>query len=532
MGQIGSLAMSAPHPTSPSAAAAPDPAPSRNGAEPTTLDRDIAALGAALEREPTRPDLAVRLAGLLRAKGLNVEARALLDLAQALAPGLAATHLELGNLARAEGNPAGALESYARAAALAPEAVEPLGNRALALKDLGQIEDAIRTLDEALGRAPNNVELLYNLGNCRYAAGDLAGASAAFEAVLAREPRHFNARVNLGLAHRDRGQTDEAIAQFDQVIAERPDHPLAHWNRALTLLLAGDFERGFPAYEWRWQATSMRPRGFNVPLWDGRPLDGRTILLHAEQGLGDSIQFARYAPMVAARGGTVIVEAQPGLLRLFGALEGVAGVFPQGAELPAFDCHAPFMSLPALFRTTLASVPCPVPYLSPPKPGKKALASALAGPAGVKRIGLVWGGNAARQGDQVRSLRARDLLPLTTLPHLRLFSLQKGSPHAEQVSDLPGIIDLAPLLDDMADTATALAGLDVLISVDTAAAHLAGALGRPVWTMLAYAADWRYLLHRNDSLWYPTMRLIRQSSPGDWAGVVGRVREAIVSGLL
>jgi len=350
--------------------------------------------------------------------------------------------------------------------------------------------------------------------------------------VLGREPLHHHARINLGLVYRDRGAAEAAIATFDQVIAERPDHPLAHWNRALALLLAGDYERGFPAYEWRWRATAMQPRGFTAPLWDGKPLEGRTILLHAEQGLGDAIQFARYAPMVAEQGGRVILEAPAALVRLFGSLGCIAEIVAQGASLPPFDCHAPFMSLPALFGTTLESVPNPVPYLSAPMPTKKAIGNALSGPSGVRRIGLVWGGNAARQGDRVRSCRAVDLLPLTALPHVRLYSLQKGSPHAEQLNDLPGVVDLAPLCDDMADTAAAIAQLDLLVSVDTATAHLAGALGRPVWTLLAYAADWRYLLHRSDNLWYPTMRRIRQPAPGDWAGVMSQVRKGIVSSLL
>jgi tetratricopeptide (TPR) repeat protein len=497
-----------------------------------TLDRDIATLGAALEREPDRPELAVRLAALLRAKGLTLEARGLLELALALAPGSAAAQLELGNLARAEGEPVRALEAYARAAALAPEAIEPLGNCALAYKDLGRLDAAIETLEAVRARAPDNPELAYNLGNCRYAAGDLDGAAAEYEAALALAPAHRGARINLGLVRRDQGNAAAAIAAFDRVIAERPDHPLAHWNRALSLLLSGDFGRGFPAYEWRWQATGMNPRGIAAPPWDGSPLAGRTILLHAEQGLGDTIQFVRYAPMVAARGGRVLLEVQAPLLQLCRTLGGVEAVFARGDALPGFDCHAPLMSLPALFGTTLETIPNPVPYLAPLSAFKTALKAALNGPAGVRRIGLVWGGNPARQGDAVRSCRARDLLPLTTLANFRLFSLQKGSPHAEQAAELTGVIELGPLLEDLADTTYALSRLDLLISVDTASAHLAGALGRPVWTLLAYAADWRYLLHRSDSLWYPTMRLFRQERPGAWDGPIGRVHAAIASGLL
>ena len=241
------------------------------------------------------------------------------------------------------------------------------------------------------------------------------------------------------------------------------------------------------------------------------------------KGLGDTIQFVRYAPLVAARGGRVVLEVQPALARLLVDLPGVAQVITQGASLPGFDCHVPLMSLPALFGTTTDAVLVPAPYLVAPANGKKPLAAALTGPAGVRRIGVVWGGNRARQGDAVRSCRAADLAPLATLRNVRLFSLQKGSPHAEQAVELPGAIELGPLLDDMADTACAISRLDLVVSVDTATAHLAGALGRPVATMLAFAADWRYMLHRSDSLWYPTMTLYRQERPGAWAGVVERI---------
>ena len=507
-------------------ASAPDPQGE------AALDRTIEALGGALEREPTRPELAVALAGALRAKGLLTEAGELLALALALRPDFAATHLELGNLARAKGDSLGALGAYERAATHAPEAIEPLGNRALVLKDLGKLDEAASTLEAALARAPGNVELIYNLGNCRYAADDFDGAATSFEAVLAQAPDHCNALINLGLVRRDQGRTDDAVSCFDRIIALRPEHPVAHWNRALALLLAGDFERGWPDYEWRWRATGMRPRDFAAPLWDGKTLDGRAILLHAEQGLGDSIQFVRYAPKVAALGGRVVLEVQPTLARLLEAMPGVDHVIRQGEVLPAFDCHAPLMSLPALFGTTTDSVPANVPYLAAPDRTKSALADALAAPAGVKRIGVVWGGNPARQGDAARSCRARDLRPLTTLRDVRLFSLQKGGPHQEQIGDLPDAIELGPLLDDMADTAFAISRLDLVISVDTATAHLAGALGKPVWTMLAFAADWRYLLRRSDSPWYPTMTLYRQERSGDWAGVVERVRAALASGLL
>ncbi len=492
----------------------------------------IAALGSALEREPSRPDLAVALAEALRGQGRVAEAAELLALALALKPDLAATHLALGNLARTKGDALSALDAYERAAAFAPDAIEPLGNRALALKDLGRLDEAIQTLESALARAPENVELIYNLGNCRYAAGDLDGAARNFHAVLARAPDHGRARINLGLIHRDQGRVDEAVVCFDRVIAHEPGNPTAHWNRAMALLLGGDFKRGWPEYEWRWRATDMRPRQFSAPLWDGKPLEGRTILLHAEQGLGDSIQFVRYVPMVVAQGGRVILEVQPPLMRLLGAMKGPAQVIKQGDPLPAFDCHIPLMSLPALFGATLENILASVPYLAPPGTGKNALAAVFAGRATAKRIGVVWGGNPGHQADATRSCRAGDLKPLAVPGVAQLYSLQKGSPYAEQVVDLPGAIDLGPLLDDMADTAYAISQLDLVITIDSAVAHLAGALGKPVWTMIAFVPDWRQMLHRADSPWYPTMRLYRQTQPGDWVGVVARIRDAIASGLL
>jgi hypothetical protein len=328
------------------------------------------------------------------------------------------------------------------------------------------------------------------------------------------------------------GRPEAALQALERAIALAPDYADAHWNRALTLLLAGDFAQGWPAYEWRWRATGMREPDLAAPRWDGGPLDGQTILLHAEQGLGDSIHFVRYAPLVAARGGRVIVQCPAPLARLLATCAGVARVIPRGEPLPPFELQAPLMSLPGLLNTRLDNIPAEVPYLAPPAGAGAAAQAALAALAalGARRtVGVVWAGNPAHENDRNRSCPARCFAALGA-PERALVSLQKGA-GADDIAAIPGALDLGPRLEDFAATAAAIARLDLVIAVDTATAHLAGALGRPVWLLLPHAPEWRWQLRRDDSPWYPTMRLFRQERPGDWPGVFERVGEALKSAL-
>jgi hypothetical protein len=294
--------------------------------------------------------------------------------------------------------------------------------------------------------------------------------------------------------------------------------------RAIALLLKGDYERGLPDYELRLLVGASRPRRFDRPAWDGSDPAGKTILLHAEQGLGDTIHFARYATLLARRGARVVLECQPPLKRLLRSLDGVGDVVAQGDLLPGFDLHRPLASMPLAFNTRLATIPADVPYLQAPADAVERLGRRLASSGGAFKVGIVWAGAAGHPNDRKRSVPLELLAPLAGIPNVKLFSLQKGPP-AEQLKapSAPPVEDLARELDDFADTAAAMHHLDLVVSVDTSAAHLAGALGRPVWTLLPFSPDWRWLLGRADSPWYPTMRLFRQPKLGAWRDLFGEV---------
>jgi len=297
------------------------------------------------------------------------------------------------------------------------------------------------------------------------------------------------------------------------------------------LLVRGDFLQGWEEYEWRWKTkdAAFPERNFAQPQWDGSPLEGRTLLLHAEQGLGDAIQFIRYLPLVAQNGGNIVLECQPELQRLFQRMAPDLPVLAMGQALPAFDVHCPLMSLSRVFSTDLGNIPQTVPYLHADAAEAALWGERLAGLGSSLKVALVWAGNPTNKNDRKRSLKLASLAPLAEVPGVRFISLQKGDATAEARTLPAGValIDVAEDLKDFADTAALLANLDLVISVDTAVVHLAGAMGRPVWTLLPFAPDWRWLLGRADSPWYPTMRLFRQPAIGDWDAVIAEVREQL-----
>ncbi|MCI0460721.1 MAG: tetratricopeptide repeat protein, partial [Gemmataceae bacterium] len=320
-----------------------------------------------------------------------------------------------------------------------------------------------------------------------------------------------------------------------QALRLQPDYARAHMARAMTWLAQGNWEQGWPEYEWRWRYEGFSPRPFPQPLWDGSPLAGRTILLHAEQGLGDTLHFIRYAALVKQQGGQVLVECPAVLHRLLASGTGIDELVAPGAPLPAFDVHAPLLSLPALFRTSLSTVPATVPYLFADAQLGAQWRDRLASVEGLK-VGIAWQGNPRHFRDRQRSVLLTEFEPLARLEGVRLISLQRG-PGVEQV---PALGDRFPVLDldrqrdetcgDFMDTAAVMTNLDLVITCDTAIAHLAGALGVPVWVALPFAPDWRWLRERADSPWYPTMRLFRQERWGDWASVFRRLADALQQG--
>ena len=411
------------------------------------------------------------------------------------------------------------------------------------LDDLGRPEEAEQTYRQAIEAAPDLAEAHYNLGLLLQGQRRLEEAQAAYRRAVAARPSMAQAHNNLGAALRDLRQLDEAMAAFETAIRLRPDYADAQFNQAMCRLLMGDYPRGWAQYEWRWRIgqAGRAQRNLGRPLWLGREdLSGRTILLHAEQGLGDTLQFCRYAPMVAALGATVILEVQPGLERLLACLDGIPlgrgrmRIMRRGEILPPFDYHTPLMSLPL----ALGALPAPAAYLSAEPQLTAQWARRLGEPDGL-RVGLVWAGAArpdqpiASAVDRRRSLPLEALAPLAAFEGTRFYSLQKG-PAAAQLARAEGlggsglaIIDHAALLTDFAQTAALIANLDLVISCDTSVAHLAGAMGKPVWILSRFDGCWRWLAEGDHTVWYPKARLFRQTTRGDWTGVIDQVARAL-----
>ncbi len=377
---------------------------------------------------------------------------------------------------------------------------------------------------------PSYAEAHSNLGNALASNGQFDDAIAAHRQAIALKPNYAEAHSNLGNALAGKGQLDSAIAAHRQAIALNPNLSEAHKNLALALLARNDFQEGWEEYEWRWKCKELPfPRDSAQPQWDGSSLEGRTILLHAEQGFGDAIQFIRYLPMVAQRGGKIIIACQGELQRLFQTMAEGCHIVVVGPSPPAFDFHCPLLSLPRAFATTLANIPNIVPYLQADAEDARRWQRRLADHCSIVKVGLVWAGKAAHKNDRNRSMKLARLAPLAQAPGVLFFSLQKGEAAVEGKTPPASLelIDWTEELKDFADTAALIANLDLVIAVDTAVAHLAGAMGKPVWTLLPFVPDWRWMLERKDSPWYPSMRLFRQPSLGDWDSVVTRVAEAL-----
>ena len=493
------------------------------------LDAAIAAYGQAIGLQPDLPEAHSNLGDALNDKGQADAAIAACRRAIALKPDHASAYNNLGVALHSKGQPDEAIAAYFQAITHQPGYPKAYSNLGNALREKGLLDEAIAAYRQALALKPNYSEAHSNLGNTLRETGQLDEAIAACRQALALKPNYPQAYNNLGNALQDKGQLDEAIAAYQQAIALKANYPEAHVNLAFVLLVRGYFLPGWEEYEWRWkfkEAASLQ-RNFTPPQWDGGPLGGRTLLLHAEQGFGDAIQFIRYLPRVAQGGGNIILECQPELERLFQRMAPDLLVLARGQTLPAFDVHGPLLSLPRVFATDLNTIPQSVPYLHAEAAEAAIWHEHLTGLGPSLKVGLVWAGSPTHTNDRNRSLKLASLAPLGEVPGVRFLSLQKGGAAAEARTPPAGmeLIDSVEKLKDFADTAALIANLDLVIAVDTAVAHLAGAMGKPVWTLLPFAHDWRWLVGRSDSPWYPTMRIFRQPSPRDWEPVIAEVRE-------
>jgi tetratricopeptide (TPR) repeat protein len=484
-----------------------------------------------------------------------------------LDPGLVQPLHNLGTALQAQGKLDQAIECYSRALHSNPNNPELLNNLGTAFQTLGKPDEAVASYARALHVQPDHAAAYYNLGSTLQIVGKLDEAVACFERALKLKPDYATALNNLGKAFDDLGKPYDAIETYGRALALAPDSAITHSNRgsaltqlrrfddalacyaralalnadcgealfgkAILKLLTGDFKRGWPEYEWRWKTKKVPQRDFREPQWDGSPLQKRTILLHAEQGFGDTIQFVRYAAVVKRQNPdtTVLVECQRPLAKLLAACPGIDHLAAQGDALPPFDVQAPLLSVPGILKTSLDTIPAEIPYLSADPALVDQWRERLK-PLGGLRIGINWRGRP--------TIRNRDIpidlfRSLAALPGVHLVNLQKGATQQELAAISPGNppLNLGNDLDTahgpFIDTAAVIMNLDLVISSDTAVPHLAGALGAPVWLALPFVPDWRWLLDRNDSPWYPTMRIFRQPAVGDWAAVFQEIRTALLS---
>ena len=443
-------------------------------------------------------------------------------------PQYTAAYFNLGNAYRDLSQPEAAIEALQTAVAQKPDFPQAYNNLGLAHYDAGRFEDALACYDKALTSKPDYTDAYLNMGNALRELGRPDAAAVSFQKAIVLDHDLFEAHNNLGNVLMEQDQLEAATASYATAIGLKPDDPGAHKNLGIISLLQGDFETGWPEYSWRRLEDDpvFKVRNYKQPFWDGEDLTGKTIFVYPEQGLGDIIQFVRYLPMVRERGGHVAFDVPLSMVRLFRDLDGIDIALKHGDLLPPFDCHIPLLEFPRLFGTTLDTIPASAAYLHADKELTDAWAERL-GPRQGFRIGLVWGGNPGHLNDHNRSIDPELFRPLIKTLGVEAFSLMVGRDGEAARVFGDGLSDLAPHLGDFADTAAAIAHLDLVISVDTAPAHLAGALGAPVWTLLPFNSDWRWMLDRDDSPWYPSMRLFRQEAPGDWEGVFQEVETAL-----
>ena len=512
----------------------------------------------ALAIKPKYAEVHYKLGNVLKVVGRYEEAIASYRRALAIKPAFAEAHFNLGYALHALNRDEEAINSYRRALAINPNYAEAQNNLGNVLQRVGRYEEAIAGYDRALAIRPGFAEVQNNLGNVLQAAGRYEEAIASYyralaikpgfseahnnlgnvlqvvsryeEAIashyraLAIQPDYIEAHNGLGCALTAVGCQKEAIASYQKALTIKPDYADAHRNIGFAALAMGDFKTGWTEYEWRWETAHglADKRSFKQPLWLGaEAIAGKTILLHGEQGLGDTIQFVRYVPLVATTGATVILEVQKGLKVLLSNLVGPKAIFEQGEPLPSFDFHCPLMSLPLAFRTELATIPADIPYVLP-DPARQAEWERRLRKRERPRIGVVWSGNPKHRGDHNRSIPLRKLMPLVRETCFDFYVLQNEirPEDFEFLKSSTSLINRCDQLNDFADTAALVSLMDLVISVDTSLAHLAGAMGKPTWILLAFNADWRWGRTRLDSPWYPTVQLFRQSKACDWASVI------------
>jgi tetratricopeptide (TPR) repeat protein len=488
-------------------------------------------MSAALKINPNATDALINIANVLHALKRDPEALACLDKALAARPNDLEALLYRAHALSALNRPQEALACFDAVLARDPRRGDARLNRGTALATLGRHTQALTDFDAVLVQAPDHIEALYNRGTALLELGRQTEALTAFDRALAQAPNHTRAWNNRGRALQSLNRHDDAVASFEKAIALDKDYADAHSNLALSLLALGNLRRGFADYEWRWKRAGMSDarRGYRGRLWLGEfPLGQRTILLSAEQGLGDTIQFVRYAPLLARAGAKVVLEVQPELKTLLSGVDGISSCHARGETLPAYDVYCPLGSLPLALKTEPTTIPVDIPYLHADDAHVekwRPVIDALPG----KRVALAWAGHARHANDRNRSIDLKLLEPLVGIEGVSFVSIQRDlrDDDAALLARHASVTHLGAELADMADTAAITTLTDLTIAVDTSVVHLTSAMGREAWVLLPFSPDWRWTLTGARSPWYPLARLFRQPAPGDWPSVIAATRDAL-----
>lgn len=466
--------------------------------------------------------LALKVAFELHNAGRHADAEAICRVLLPINPRDGQLLFLLGMILQKTGKSAEALKYLESAALLPPPSARIFNALGFVHYGLKNHARAVEHYAKALALGWQAADTFYGMGNACYQLGEVERAASLFQKAVELQPRDAPSWNNLGKCLADSGRLEESIQAFDHAIAADPDYVLARYGRALTLLTAGRLNEGFPEYN-QWRYYRIPRREFPQPAWTGQAIPGQTLFLHAEQGFGDAIQWVRLIRQARERVGKVILECRPELKTLFIHSGCADVVIAYGELIPPFDYFTSLASLAGILEVTLSTIPREVPYL---KPGAGTLPPP---PPGHLKVGLAWAGNPLHHNNRARSLRLKDLAPLRSLPDVTFYSLQISMPAPDEAGlpSWPNLVDLRGSAKDFLETSAVVAQLDLVISVDTAMAHLAGALAKPVWTLLPYAPDWRWFLNRNDSPWYPTMQLFRQTQRNQWSSVILRVAEEL-----
>lgn len=484
-----------------------------------------------LKNEPDHPAALHSLGIIAYHNGRSEEAVSRINKAIAINPHIPQFHNNIGAILKSLGRSQQAIDSYRQAISLKPDYAEAYSNLASVLFLQGRYDDAVDICSRAIQIAPDHAPAYNNMAAALHSQGKYAAAVEKSRQAIRLKPDYAEAYNTLGSSLQKQGCFTEAIENYIQALRLDADYAEVHDNLAMILLLNGEFAQGWKEFEWRQRAGVIKYRHlYDIPRWDGCSFAGKRLLVHYEQGFGDSLQFARYLPMVKQRGGTVIYEEKKPLIKLLGQIKGVDELIiaaPDSRADVKFDFHVPLLSLAMIFGTTLETIPVEVPYLYADPEKVKGWRDRF--DDGVFKVGIVWAGFAGHKNDHNRSCALEKFLPLAEIEGVQLYGLQKDKAAAE-VNNLPQdarITNFGDQLEDFTDTAAAIENLDLLISVDTSVVHLAGAMGKLVWNLLPFAPDWRWMLDRQDSPWYPSMRLFRQEKQGDWDELFQRVKEQL-----